>query len=261
LLVENDRPLNLPSNLFFLGTVNVDETTYMFSPKVLDRAHVIEIESEKPSSYLSSRGVIEPGGVIEVVKAGELLRAGIDDREGQRFEMPNPAGILDRLVTEAGLGAADIETVRSGVIRALDGCYELFSPVGFPFGYRTAKEVFSYVYVWFKSRLLLATDKTAVITSWPEAVDKAVLQKVLPKIHGNKRILGDSLAAAAVFLGGGHGESEPAARYTLGPGLTVSIKVTNALALPNGKELGISKAKLIAMHGRLSATGYVSFVS
>ena len=70
LLVENNRPLNFPSNLFFLGTVNVDETTYMFSPKVLDRAHVIEIESEKPSSYLSGSGLTEPGGVIEVVKAG-----------------------------------------------------------------------------------------------------------------------------------------------------------------------------------------------
>lgn len=34
--------LRLPPNLFIIGTVNVDETTYMFSPKVLDRANVIE---------------------------------------------------------------------------------------------------------------------------------------------------------------------------------------------------------------------------
>ena len=261
LLVENNRPLNFPSNLFFLGTVNVDETTYMFSPKVLDRAHVIEIESEKPSSYLSGSGLTEPGGVIEVVKAGELLRAGIDDREGQRFEMPNPAEILDRLVAEAGFDTADIETIRSGVIRALDGCYELLGPVGFPFGYRTTKEFFSYVYVWLKSRLLMGANRAAVIASWPEAVDKAVLQKVLPKIHGNKRVLGDSLAAVAAFLGGGHADFEPAARYTLGPGATVSIIPANALSLPGAKQLGISKAKLEAMHGRLSATGYVSFVS
>jgi len=233
----------------------------MFSPKVLDRAHVIEIESEKPSLYLSGSGVTEPGGVIEVIKAAELLRAGIDDREGQRFEMPNSGGILDRLVTEAGLDTADIVTVRSGVISALDGCYELLSPVGFPFGYRTAKEVFAYVYVWLKSRLLVGTDRAAVIASWPEAVDKAVLQKVLPKIHGNKRVLGDSLAAAAAFLGGGHAGSEPAASYTLGPGATVSIAPANALSLPGGKQLGVSKAKLEAMHARLSATGYVSFVS
>ncbi|MEY4488015.1 MAG: hypothetical protein RIQ79_523, partial [Verrucomicrobiota bacterium] len=34
--------IKLPSNLFLIGTVNIDETTYMFSPKVLDRANVIE---------------------------------------------------------------------------------------------------------------------------------------------------------------------------------------------------------------------------
>ena len=34
--------LVLPENLFIIGTVNVDETTYMFSPKVLDRANVLE---------------------------------------------------------------------------------------------------------------------------------------------------------------------------------------------------------------------------
>ncbi len=34
--------LKLPKNLFIIGTVNVDETTYQFSPKVLDRANVIE---------------------------------------------------------------------------------------------------------------------------------------------------------------------------------------------------------------------------
>jgi len=30
------RKMSLPTNLFVIGTVNVDETTYMFSPKVLD---------------------------------------------------------------------------------------------------------------------------------------------------------------------------------------------------------------------------------
>ena len=39
--VEAQR-LPLPRNLFVVGTVNVDETTYMFSPKVLDRAFTFE---------------------------------------------------------------------------------------------------------------------------------------------------------------------------------------------------------------------------
>src|SRR5690606_24433993 len=36
-----------PINLFIIGTVNIDETTYMFSPKVLDRANVIEFRVDK----------------------------------------------------------------------------------------------------------------------------------------------------------------------------------------------------------------------
>ncbi len=39
--------IRLPDNLFVIGTVNVDETTYMFSPKVLDRANVIEIKTSE----------------------------------------------------------------------------------------------------------------------------------------------------------------------------------------------------------------------
>ncbi|MBS3753203.1 MAG: DUF3578 domain-containing protein, partial [Anaerolineales bacterium] len=41
---QDDVPaeIDVPENLFVIGTVNIDETTYMFSPKVLDRAQVIE---------------------------------------------------------------------------------------------------------------------------------------------------------------------------------------------------------------------------
>ena len=41
---EVPQTICLPDNLFIIGTINVDETTYMFSPKVLDRANVIEFK-------------------------------------------------------------------------------------------------------------------------------------------------------------------------------------------------------------------------
>ena len=40
---------SLPKNFFIIGTVNIDETTYMFSPKVLDRANVLEFRVSKES--------------------------------------------------------------------------------------------------------------------------------------------------------------------------------------------------------------------
>ena len=46
--IKVKREYSWPQNLFVVGTVNIDETTYMFSPKVLDRANVIEFRvSEK----------------------------------------------------------------------------------------------------------------------------------------------------------------------------------------------------------------------
>ena len=54
--------LNIPPNVFFTGTVNVDESTYMFSPKVLDRANVIEFNDVNIASY--SRGYSESEGFV-----------------------------------------------------------------------------------------------------------------------------------------------------------------------------------------------------
>jgi hypothetical protein len=42
LVVDGASKLPLPRNLFVIGTVNVDETTYLFAPKVLDRANTFE---------------------------------------------------------------------------------------------------------------------------------------------------------------------------------------------------------------------------
>jgi hypothetical protein len=49
----------LPKNLVLCGTVNVDETTYLFSPKVLDRAFVIRFPSTQFGEIDSIRGVDE----------------------------------------------------------------------------------------------------------------------------------------------------------------------------------------------------------
>ena len=52
--LPNGKTIKWTKNLKIIGTVNVDETTYMFSPKVLDRANVIEMNGKKPSEYINS---------------------------------------------------------------------------------------------------------------------------------------------------------------------------------------------------------------
>ena len=84
--VDARAKVPVPRNLFVVGTVNVDETTYMFSPKVLDRANTFEfrvetsdldVGHEKPSRC-------EPGDRDLV--AGFLALASDD-----RWQKPQPA--------------------------------------------------------------------------------------------------------------------------------------------------------------------------
>jgi energy-coupling factor transporter ATP-binding protein EcfA2 len=51
LRLERIGNLPLPPNLYIIGTVNIDETTYMFSPKVLDRAFTLEFREVDFSNY------------------------------------------------------------------------------------------------------------------------------------------------------------------------------------------------------------------
>ena len=51
-----EQRIQWPDNLFVIGTVNIDETTHMFSPKVLDRAHVIEF---KPDEHDVAQGLVD----------------------------------------------------------------------------------------------------------------------------------------------------------------------------------------------------------
>ena len=53
--------IGFPKNLFIIGTVNIDETTYMFSPKVLDRARVIEfrVAEKQMEEYLQNNSFVD----------------------------------------------------------------------------------------------------------------------------------------------------------------------------------------------------------
>lgn len=174
-IIADGRDLILPPNLFFVGTVNIDETTYMFSPKVLDRAQVIELQSVRPSTYLLGQAP-EPGGTIDIGVADDILRRSIEDRESQKHAVGNPSTILDDL-GGLSLSTADLTAMRQSVIETLDGCYDLLEPVGFPFGYRVTKEVFIYVARWLETRAASGDDVAALRSGWPEALDKALLQK------------------------------------------------------------------------------------
>ncbi|HCF5694174.1 TPA: McrB family protein [Pseudomonas aeruginosa] len=257
LLVANEQPLRLPPNLFYVGTVNIDETTYMFSPKVLDRAHVLEVKALRPSEYMAG---VSQEETIDLALANQLLREAIDDREAGEGRSSDPSKVLDALVAKHGVAESDLNDAKQFTLRTLEGCFNLLSPVGFDFAFRINKEVYGYLFVWIKSLIAKGSLPAEAMKRWTDGLDRALFQKVLPKIHGNRSALGDSLKALEAFLGGAHGDSTPPAKYNLGSDATTRIEQAEAIEIPEGFEFKLCRAKLAEMHARLLSRNYVSFV-
>ena len=158
--------LPIPSNLFLVGTVNVDETTYMFSPKVLDRANTIEfrVETDELQPTVHQASSCRAGPPALVRRFLEIAR----DAEWQH-EHPAP-----------GLS---VFTERMLLLHAL------LSEGGFEFGHRAFFEG-----IRFASMLSSAGNRSA-----DDAMDYQVLQKVLPRLHGSRRRLEPTLCALSSF--------------------------------------------------------------
>lgn len=150
------QKVRLPKNLFVIGTVNIDETTYMFSPKVLDRANVIE------------------------------FRVSEDEIEGFLKNPVKPdLETLDRKGAKMGASFVEIATREELVYKqstelnaVLIDFFKQLKLSGAEFGYRTAHEM---------HRLAGALQEL-----WPEyeaweVIDICIMQKLLPKVHGSRR--------------------------------------------------------------------------
>ena len=158
---ESDVPakISLPQNLFIIGTINVDETTYMFSPKVLDRANVIEFK-------------ISPEEMGEFLKEMKTVnRCSINGKA---------AGMGASFVELAGLKELDKD---DEAIQALKEFFDELKKVNAEFGYRTATEIFRYIAQAKKN------DDSEKKMTIDEIIDSAIIQKLLPKLHGSRKKL------------------------------------------------------------------------
>ena len=73
--VEWPPTLPLPSNLFFIGTVNIDESTRALTDRVVDRGHMIQLSVEvgrqhhrEPKERLEPRWRVEEGDWVQICK-------------------------------------------------------------------------------------------------------------------------------------------------------------------------------------------------
>jgi 5-methylcytosine-specific restriction protein B len=156
--VENGVPSNLkvPSNLFIIGTVNIDETTNMFSPKVLDRANTIEfhVTQHEMQNFL---------GNIKEINMEALTGKGAGMAKSFLEMAANKDFVLD-------------ETINTTLVQF----FGKLKKTGAEFGYRSATEILRLIHQ--------LTVLDAGFTK-EQKIDIAIIQKLLPKLHGSRRKL------------------------------------------------------------------------
>ena len=199
--------IRLPKNLFVTGTVNIDETTYMFSPKVLDRSNVVEFKPEKDDVLAIMTGASDVRNIA-----------------------PADFGIAEgftRLATVIRNGVCDVEqNTLEQVKDFLDSIYEILQESGFEFAYRTVKEIRQY----FAAAYELEKDEFDLTRT----MDEQIVQKILPKIYGDRKQIGELLD-------------------------TLEEKCKNGIEDPS-KEMNLSLKKIEQMKKRLDKYQYASFM-
>jgi 5-methylcytosine-specific restriction protein B len=200
--------IEIPKNLFIIGTVNIDETTYMFSPKVLDRAQVIEFRVSKAEmeDFLK-----EP--------------ASVDMEKLIRFGAPMGADFVAK--------AKVMLSLPENLPEKLLPFYDELQSAGAEFGYRTAAEISRFVAV--------CTDLAGVAMQPDDVIDAAIMQKLLPKVHGSRNKIEKILKL-------------------LGKRCLVDIEKEPFKADESGSAVyALSYEKIERMHRRVIADGFTSF--
>jgi 5-methylcytosine-specific restriction protein B len=148
--------LPLPTNLVVIGTVNVDETTYMFAPKVLDRAFVHEFHVSadeldptlRRPSAAPSAGVETHGHLVRVLQSDDW-----------QFDYPHPQ--------------------QNQLVDDLKALHRHLARVNLDFGHR----------VLYESLRFASIASCAGLGGVDAVLDYIVMTKVLPKVHGSRQRL------------------------------------------------------------------------
>ena len=144
---EYPAEIRLGENIIFCGTINVDESTYRLSDKVLDRANLIKLQDSDFSVYDDERPVFI---VVDVTLV----------------DKPKPQGLTD------------------DELSLLDELNEKLKNVNprFCFAHRVVNQI---------SRYLDAIPENNIDYTREKALDKLIVQKILPKVRGTEEQVRD----------------------------------------------------------------------
>ena len=155
------KGLTLPKNLIVIGTVNMDETTFSFSRKVLDRAMSVEMNDVNYDSFLTDTTDDDLKAIVESFEQNDDadLNALLVDRHIEARE------IIDDLGEDAKFTIDYLKRINA-----------LLEGTPFKLGYRAANEALIYLQA---SQEFGQTDRIA-------ALDNFTLMKILSRIEGDE---------------------------------------------------------------------------
>lgn len=162
-MIENDGGLRIPSNFVVIGTVNMDETTFSFSRKVLDRAMSFELN------------------VVNMNEGVEMDNANLP-------VIPNEA-VSPKLLSANDAYNACVPVARV-VLERLENINKELEGTPFKIAYRSRNEIMVYVYERMRDSIAMDTpDYEAAQHSslLHQAMDEAVSMKILSRIEGDEQ--------------------------------------------------------------------------
>lgn len=159
-LIERFRTkgLTLPKNLFVMGTVNMDETTFSFSRKVLDRAMSILMNEVNYENFFNGKTENNVAEMSDAVKKC----------------------LIDRHINGLDAEGNHADEVKD----YLDAVNTKLKDTPFMLGYRAANEALLYV---------SAANALGFNSPVNDLLDEFTLMKILSRIEGDKRSIGDTL--------------------------------------------------------------------
>jgi len=234
--VHVPQEIGLPPNLFIIGTVNVDETTYMFSPKVLDRANVIEFRMDQG----------DLAAFLEFpVKPDLQMMAGGGEGFGVNFN-----------ASSSGEFSAFSGSLKSKYELEMMLFFRVLSTSGAEYGYRVAHEAARFMQAFKELGAYVESD-----LSWfNEAFDYVIAQKFLPKLHGSRAKLGPLLKKLWFLCV----TNQERSGHELLEATEVAAKSTEkqyepSTVIPIGASFKVSAEKISRMWRLLNDNGFVSF--
>ena len=155
------KGLTLPKNLIVIGTVNMDETTFSFSRKVLDRAMSVEMNEVNYDSFLTDTTDDDLKAIVKALEENDDadLNELLVDRHIEARE------IIDELGEDAKFTIDYLKRINA-----------LLEGTPFKLGYRAANEALIYLQA---SKEFRQTDRTATL-------DNFTLMKILSRIEGDE---------------------------------------------------------------------------